>query len=122
MVAVGCACVALSCHAVEGDADEYVWTPPLGMCRGVVNIVSSPGEIVRDISYYGNMAYSDHPVLCGIDGGILGVVPGSVCTLVRIADGVLDCFTLGIWGNATHCDFFPTFFWQDRWLLDASFD
>lgn len=122
MVAVGCIGIASSCCAAEGDADEYVWTPPLGIVRGAGNIVTSPFEIARDVSYYWNMSYSDHPLLGGVDGAVFGIVPGAVCTVARIVDGVADCLTLGIWGNVSHCDFFPTFVWQDRWQPDAAFD
>lgn len=98
-----------------GDDDDYVWAPPTGVARGVVNIVTAPVEIVRGISYWGNVAYEDHPEGAGLDGAILGTVTGSLWTIARVVDGTLDCFTLGIWGNAVHSDFFPTFSWKNLW-------
>lgn len=112
---------AVPCFA---DGDTYDWPPPTGVGRGLVNIVTSPCEIVRDISYYGGRGYEGAAEPGAFFGGIFGIIPGTVMCAGRIVDGVLDCFTLGIWGNAvTHTeearDFFPTFSWEDIWLPES---
>lgn len=118
-------CLAMGAGAMAQSAGGGgEWPPPTGVVRGAVNIVSSPGEIVRDISYYGGVGYEAAGEPGAFFCGVGGAVPGVVMCALRIADGVLDCFTLGIWGNAvTHSeearDFFPDFFWQDVWLPEG---
>lgn len=124
MMAYALACAAMPCLAQEEEGGEYGWPPPTGIARGVVNIVTSPGEIFRDMSYYGGCGYENAAEPGAVVGGIFGIVPGSVMCVARLADGVLDCFTLGIWRNAVYQseharDFFPTFVWDDRWLPES---
>ena len=53
MMACLMACAAVPCFAANDGSSEYDWPPPTGIGRGIVNIVTSPCEIARDISYYG---------------------------------------------------------------------
>ena len=118
-IIAGLSVLGLSLCPCLADTDsDYHWEPPTGIGRGVVNILTSPVEIVRDMSLYASRAYVHHPELGGVDGAIFGVIPGSVMGALRIIDGVADCFTLGIWGNATHGDLFPTFAWEDLWVVE----
>ena len=115
---------AVPSFAAANIGEDYDWPPPTGIGRGVVNIVTSSGEIVRDVVYYGGCGYENAGGGGAIIGGLFGVIPGSVMCVGRVVDGVLDCFTLGIWGNAvTHSeevrDFFPVFFWNDLWLPES---
>ena len=110
--------VSSSCVAGDGSSSDYYWEPPTGIARGVVNILTSPVEIVRDVSLFASRAYVDHPDLGGVDGAVFGVIPGAIMCAGRIIDGVADCFTLGISGNTTHGDFFPTFAWEDLWTVE----
>lgn len=103
-------------HCLAGDDNPYEWMPPTGIGRGLVNILTSPGEVFRDAIYYGNYTYKDRPQLGGLDGFVFGAVVGSGMTLTRIVDGVVDVFTLGVAGNYYHGDAYPTFFWQDLWV------
>lgn len=119
-----CVCMAMACLAGNDGGDEFDWPPPTGVGRGLVNVVTSPGEIFRDMSYYGGKGYETAGEPGAFFGGVFGVVPGAVMCAARIVDGVADCFTLGIWGNSvTHssetADFFPTFFWEDVWLPES---
>lgn len=119
-----CACTTLACLAASEDGDEFGWPPPTGIGRGLVNVVTSPGEIVRDMSYYGGRGYESAAEPGAFFGGVFGIVPGAVMCAARIVDGVADCFTLGIWGNSVShssetIDFFPTFFWEDIWLPES---
>lgn len=119
-----CALVVAPCVASTDGSNGYDWPPPTGIGRGIVNIVTSPCEIVRDISYYGGRGYEEAGEPGSLLGGIFGIIPGAVMTIARIGDGVLDCFTLGIWGNAVShtevtLDFFPMFAWEDIWLPES---
>jgi len=118
----------MSCAAATsfagGEGSEFDWPPPTGVVRGLGNIVFGAGEVFRDMSYYGGVGYESASVPGAVGGGILGVVPGAVMCVVRVADGILDCFTLGIWGSSvSHTektrDFFPMFVWEDLWLPEA---
>ena len=118
------ASAAAPCFAANDGSSEYDWPPPTGMLRGVANIVTSPCEVARDIFLYGGKGYEMAAEPGAFFGGVLGIIPGTVMCAGRIADGVLDCFTLGIWGNSvTHSesarDFFPTFSWEDLWLPES---
>ena len=100
--------------AYADEDDKYVWTPPTGMLRGIVNMATCPGELVRGPVYYSQAAFEDHSYLLGIDGFLFGTITGAGMTLVRFSVGFLD-LAAGIPGNYIHGDVFPTFFWQDLW-------
>ena len=79
------ALAAVPCFA---DGDTYDWPPPTGVGRGLVNVVTSPCEIVRDITYYGGKGYEGAAEPGAFFGGIFGIIPGSVMCVGRVVDGV----------------------------------
>lgn len=113
-------CIVAFSAINAGEKEKYTWIPPTGMGRGIVNMVTSPGEIVRGPYYYSQAAFADHPFLLGIDGVLYGTITGTFMTIFRFSVGFLD-LAAGIPGNYIHSEVFPTFFWQDLWspeLLD----
>ena len=112
-------CLASAFSAVNaGEKEKYVWPPPTGMGRGIINMVTCPGELIRGPVYYWNAAFDDHSFLLGIDGFICGTITGSIMTACRFTVGFLD-LVAGIPGNYIHSEVFPTFFWEDLWKPES---
>lgn len=104
---------------VQAGEESWFQTPPAGMIRGVVNVCTSPLEIVRGPVYWTQSAFNHHPQLLGIDGAIWGITWGSAMTVLRMSAGLVDFFIFGIPGNYLHGDIFPEFFWEALWRPES---
>lgn len=103
------ACFA-SVHAGEGNWFEKHIID--GSCYGVVNMISSPFELLRTPVYRTRcIYYSDYPAFC-IVGPVVGLVEGAWLTTARLLIGFLDIPTFGGIGELCHTDYFPKSFWN----------
>ncbi len=82
-----------------------------GVGRGLVNVITSPAELFRTVSYQ----ISADPI-----GGIfVGIPLGVGYTVGRMSIGALDVLTIGLIGDHLYSnEVFPEFIWQERWTVD----
>ena len=80
-----------------------------GLLRGMANIATCPGELVRGFTY----EYTSREWYVAAGTSFLAAFGG---TSARLYAGAGDIITLGTFGNVELAKGFPDYVWQDAWF------
>jgi hypothetical protein len=80
-----------------------------GFLRGVANLVTCPGELVRGFTY----EYTARKWYVAVGTSFLAAFGG---TGARLGAGAADIITFGTFGNVDLAEGFPDYVWQGAWV------